>query len=263
MGCHVSAMGGGCRAIATRPGFPGWQDWMKNMLRWEGARFSRLDVAIDDAAGPFASLPGVRSMYEELVAGNAVHRAELRNVSLISNAAGAGDTLYVGSRQSGTYVRAYDKGLERGLDAAVNWVRVEVELKGRRAHAMAAAMAEWGFTCVGGVLRSALDFKVAQPDRNKSRWPTAGWWLSFLGQAEKVCLAVAEPLRSIERSVWHLREQYGPTLAALMYAARGDVEWLGTLACQGLARVKPHHRRMVSEFRAKGGDFDRLVAAVA
>lgn len=43
----------------------------------------------------------------------------------------AGSTVYIGSRDSERFVRAYDKGKEQKTD--LDWIRVELEMKGKRA----------------------------------------------------------------------------------------------------------------------------------
>jgi len=65
-----------------------------------------------------------------------------------------GKTVYVGSRTSEQMLRAYDKALEQGTEG--DWLRVEMELKGGKAHSAARANVKHGV--VSTTLKAVQDF---------------------------------------------------------------------------------------------------------
>ena len=92
-------------------------------MRDNGWRTSRVDVAFDlhdDCATPQA----VFEAYVEHIP------TEKRGCYSFWNGAGRGDTFYLGSRQSDTMMRIYDKAAEQGKEGV--WVRWEVEIKGKQ-----------------------------------------------------------------------------------------------------------------------------------
>lgn len=91
---------------------------------------SRLDLAVDVDLDQ-VTLHLARDLYEN------VHRLPPLNgrpvkSTLIQNSDG-GSTLYIGSRQSDLFARAYDKGVEQATHGPGRWYRFELEVKGDRA----------------------------------------------------------------------------------------------------------------------------------
>jgi len=74
-------------------------------------------------------------------------------VSLIESL--TGDTLYCGSRESGTYIRIYDKSEEYGLDLGYVW-RFEVEFKQERAQVVAELLKKQGIAIAQDIVWTAL-----------------------------------------------------------------------------------------------------------
>ncbi len=263
MGIHVTAMGKGCAAIANRPNFPGWQTFLRELLDWEGAKISRLDLAIDDAPGLFAKLPGIQAMDAHLRKGFGTMAAENWELRLPGKA-NKGMTLEIGSRVSDTFIRCYDKGHEqrsRGVKCDLDWVRVELELKRKRAQAAARLIADVGVSCIPGLLRYSLDFKEDSADSNMSRRGSVSWWAEFLDGAESIQLVIQQPIRSIPKLLTHLSSQYGPSIHALMCAARGEVDWIRHISVKGMERLRSKHTKMLKEFERGGQSFDFLVAS--
>jgi len=107
---------------------PSWADWLDRI----GARLSRIDLAHDDYLGSH-TVHDVRDAYKR---GEFKNRGQNPSCSL----AGSWDnpdkwseglTYYVGKRDSGRMLRAYDKGKEQG-DPTSPWVRFEVEFRRQR-----------------------------------------------------------------------------------------------------------------------------------
>lgn len=98
--------------------------WVEN----GGGKVTRVDMAIDllDCGGH------VLDMYHAFKTSQVMTSSKM--VTVFSKEGGAldsGSTVYFGSRQSDRYTRIYDKGKEQGTK--LNWIRIEMELKGKRA----------------------------------------------------------------------------------------------------------------------------------
>lgn len=98
--------------------------WAKGM----NARFTRLDYAVDlfnTEGNPLDVLECFHTSQMDTVAKSvSVVEKTRRNKSL-------GATVYIGSRASERLIRVYDKGKQK--KTALDWIRVEIEVKGKRA----------------------------------------------------------------------------------------------------------------------------------
>ena len=133
------------------------------------------------------------------------------DVQLIESA--TGDTLYCGSRESGTYIRIYDKSDEYGLELGRVW-RFEVEFKQDKAAVVAALIRDQGIEIAQDIVWTALKSrnipspKIGQTVNLKARkvtLSTPDMKLAWLGRQVK---PTVEYLRSIgkEKEVY---EQLG------------------------------------------------------
>jgi len=104
---------------------------IEHLFKWAiamGARFTRIDFAVDlfDTGGnPLDVLHCFHTSQLDTVAKScSVVEKTRRDVSL-------GATVYVGSRASERLIRVYDKGKQ--TKTRLDWIRVEIEVKGKRA----------------------------------------------------------------------------------------------------------------------------------
>lgn len=103
------------------------------LLLWPSeARCTRIDIAVD--VSYTECLPWVAEVtaHEAVEARNLEGFGKGKKVVLYSGF-GAGDTCYLGSRQSTRMLRVYDKGAESGLPEYQNTWRWEIEAKGQAA----------------------------------------------------------------------------------------------------------------------------------
>lgn len=96
-------------------------------------RCTRIDLALDarDERLKIASLASAVKHNQD--------KLRVKTYSHIVSQNG-GETLYLGSRQSEQYLRIYNKAAEQEIDG--DWVRIELELKGSRAHQIGAIVAQ-------------------------------------------------------------------------------------------------------------------------
>lgn len=121
-------------------------------LMLQGWKFTRIDIAMDvyNAGGR------PKGLYDAWRTG--IMRTKARKVAIVQSRSEAGvdgETVYIGSRQSETYIRVYDKAAEQGEKG--DRIRVEIELKARRAEWAAQAIADNGIKLVmGAILREQI-----------------------------------------------------------------------------------------------------------
>jgi phage replication initiation protein len=115
--CHVSLTGSGCALV---------EDWspIQYLLDSTGGKLTRVDIALDDFEGNH-NLNEIRELYS-LGGFNCGGRTP--SFQYIENSDNRGDTINIGNRESGKFVRCYEKGRQLG-DTESKWLRVEVELR--------------------------------------------------------------------------------------------------------------------------------------
>ena len=215
-----------------------------------GGTVTRLDIAYDDK--PEVGQVGLLDLGVIRAAIDAdEYVARFRIVSETRTIKGGrGATLYFGSGQSDTRLRIYDKAAEQSLAFDVHWLRVEIQLRRERAHALFLLLC--GEDCVedfdlGAVLLAVLDFKQPSDDPNKSRWVTAGWWSAFVQSASKIRLSKGRVIEeSVEHSLLWLKSQVAPTLAFLTSVYQGDTDYLTGLMIEGLTRLSKSKRAIIA-----------------
>lgn len=123
-------------------------------------RCTRIDLALD-AREEHLSISSLAAIVKHSTDG-----LRVKSFSHIISQDG-GETLYLGSRQSEQYIRVYNKAAEQNMQG--DWIRIELELKGSRAHQIGAQMAvkgEGDMTAIArGMIKNLADF----PDANWQR----------------------------------------------------------------------------------------------
>lgn len=245
MGVHAVLSGQALRALETLPGFPGWREWLQSVIQL-GARFSRVDLAIDDMSGSIK----FESVKEAILGLHLTTASNLKNVEFREkplDPAGGG-TCYVGSRQSERMMRCYMKLEARGDH--FNGLRFEFEYKGAQADLMAHTIAEHGFEKAAGLIRSFIEFKdPADQDANRSRRKAADWWESLVQAAKHKVAVVRHVEHSIHKRYTHMVKQYSQTIYLLSEASGGAVDWLQDMIHQGRQKLNRTNQALLEQAR--------------
>lgn len=218
--------------------------------------FGRLPVSLDvliqgicNLGGSITRLDACRDRHGSLASVSLAITEKRGVVSHFRKAPFMGDrwhpglTEYLGSVNSASRVRFYDKGAERG-GAADEWVRCEVQWRAERAHAV--ALAWFGGQDIGAFVRGVVDFREADPDdSNRSRWPVCDWWLRWVGSGGILRLPPEGRIRSIERLLGWLEHAVSPSLAMAFLWAGGDLEYVLKMIADGRERLKPWQLALV------------------
>ena len=261
MGVHFSLGSEALRVMAALDSW--WSDLpsvMGAVLDELGGHTTRVDVAWDDQTGALdmAQIAEARSEGRFVTRWKDSQRIESTKATKAFGPV-SGETFYFGSAKSDSQLRIYDKRAERMQKEHVvdfdHWVRVELQLRRKRADAVARLYAtakqnaQEVMVKLAGLLRSMLEFKASSQDSNKQRQPAASWWARFLGYAEKARLA---PVEAEARTVDHVKAwvsgQVAPSLALLEQALGFDRAWafLYATAQEGRARMGPRHRAILA-----------------
>ncbi len=211
-----------------------------------GMKFTRIDLAGDDLKGVL-NLDTIDKSVRDV---HFVSRwRKVKRVEDFENGKSQGRTFYFGSQSSDTQIRIYDKAAERraaGENFVGHWVRVEIQSRGDRAHAVADYIFKhpdsWQ-TWAAGYIKGYLDFKILSGDSHKSRWITAAWWDEFLGFVSKERLTFSVGVRTIEDVKEWFDRQLAPSLCALQIVEGADK--VSEMIASSSHRMKPKHIAMV------------------
>jgi DNA relaxase NicK len=231
-------------------------------LSWifaKGGHLTRIDCALDDRRN-LVSIETVRKAMED---GQYVTRARRANSMKTHNASTwslEGETIYIGSQESATRLRIYNKSSQLKLQGCRDWsqygTRWELQLRKARAQALGqelvlAPQHEWRRLVVG-VVRSFVDFRDVtrtSPKWRRSRAEVLPWWEQLTEGFERAILVVEEfrewGLQNARRSL----KQIAPGLSVLADLPGGWDEIEAGIE-EGRARRKPKHLKALRESRA-------------
>ena len=140
-----------------------------------------------------------------------------------------GNTIYLGSRQSNSFCRIYDKLAEsQSKDSPIDenikhWVRFEMEFKGCNAMSVAEHIVSleedlfplWYAEVVNNYIRF-IDI-TENNISNYSRCPSKKWWFDFIGTVKKQKLYHVKPVEnSFDRSLRWQKKSVFPSVAAML-----------------------------------------------
>lgn len=244
MGVHVDLTGKCLRLIEMQPDFEGWPAWLSKLIE-AGARFARLDIALDDRE----RVKTPRECRDLLIAKHAATSASLDTIreSCTWKKGIPAGTVYVGSAQSERMMRIYDKTIERdGFEAT----RYELVARDRQADAIAKELAAKGMELMAGFVRGFLEFKdETHLVKNSTERRCAQWWADIVGQAKHV-IQVAQAVSSdLDRTWRHFKKQYAQFLGVCMAITQGSTGFIERLAEEGSMRLNAKNRLLIAHGR--------------
>ncbi|TAJ27894.1 MAG: replication initiation factor domain-containing protein [Nitrospirae bacterium] len=233
---------------------------VRTVIQWvldHGGHLTRLDLAFDDRLQQVTVL----QVYEAAQAGQAVCRS--RYSRLIHEQRDffedTGLTLEFGKRTSQTFLRVYDKRLERKKRNDPAWetygTRFELELKDERAQACAEELAglpeaDWKRRVVG-LLRAHVDFRETTREAKsweKARAPLCAWWEVLTEGFKKAPLLLQKVQKKIEDVKEWASKSLAPMLAVLYAHHEAGQQFLNQLIHAGADRWKTRHLALLRRF---------------
>lgn len=233
---------------------------VRTALKWifkQEGHLTRLDCALDDR---HRCVP-LTTIRQAIESGQCVTRADrIQSISSssIHNGTPSGETLYVGSPQSQTLLRIYDKRLELQAKEQENWqdygIRWELQLKKDRAQVCGQILsyleeADW-LECVIGVLRAYVDFRATtreEEDEYRYRAPLLDWWVQLTDGFKKGRLMVEKDVQTLPKVKRWVRQSVAPMLAVICAEHPGGQAWLEKQIVAGVNRWKERHRRLLKK----------------
>jgi len=217
--------------------------------------FGRIDVAMDDRSGVI----DIERIYASVVAGNCVsHFRKSQLVAGLDLGSGlqTGQTICLGSRQSDTYLRIYDKAAEqRAKEKPVEgtWVRWEMEWKDERADAVGLALSvldhERFQKYLVGVFRTAVDFRdCTRADDPKDRYyaPLLDWWKVLTDGMQRAKLEITKAVKKIEDVKQWAEKSLSPMLGLLCAHPEAGERWLVNTIIEGVERWRAKHLALLA-----------------
>lgn len=258
-GVHVIMTGQGCRSYEVNNTFR--ELIYLTLTGSEKNRFTRIDLAIDDKSDKIIRFD---RFYDELEAGNVSSKWKTWDVILsrtIGDNSFKGRTIYLGKQNSDIFCRLYDKKLERMAKNSVEidpeileWTRLEIVFKRDRAEVLSKKFLESADEGLGvialAVLNHYIRFLIPNPNNAKKRtWSTAQWWLDLLHNVGKLKLTKQPQERTIDDFERFVDQQIGLTIASIVKAKEGDIEWLYKIINESSMRLKSRHEDAIRKYQ--------------
>lgn len=257
MGIHVMLSGTGVREYEGR-------NKIRRLLLFlavldERVNFTRIDLAIDDFQDQLINFSRIHQHAIDHLFTSRWNKWDEVNSRKSASGEFLGRTMYLGSRTSSIFCRIYDKTLERKVNADGNveipdhWTRLELIYKKDRAKQLVYHIVDNKMpvgTAIRGTLNQYIRFikTPRNPDQNKSRWPSADWWIELLNGVGKLQLTIQRKEKSIDDMEEWVERQIAPTIAAILTAREGDMEWLHKIIGKGAQRLSQRHKDAIAQY---------------
>lgn len=220
--------------------------FMKALLECivDNGHVTRLDIAVDDIGCRYFSTDDVYALYS-----NTQIVTKTRNVRNFEDwdAPGrkSGHTVYFGSRTSDIFLRVYDKQMERnrklvdsGSRIDTPWTRWELELKNERAvNVVKLILSDLSLGVVAVGVLSHYIRMIELDDSNRSRCSIYPLWVDFINGISSLKITVPKFEKSLEDKKTWIKRQVMPTLAAVILADGGSLEFVEDNLENGLNRM--------------------------
>lgn len=255
MGVHIVMSGKGCREYETT----GNMYDLLGRIKSKKGKVTRIDIAIDDKTGKIILFNEIQ---KDVVEGNVISKwktaTEITKRKLADGKI-EGKTINFGSRTSEIFMRIYDKALETSEnsekneksnenDENVNWVRMEVEIKGKKAEKIHNIILITNIIgmIIAQILNNYIRFVEKSKDKNKSRWKTREYWEKIICETGKLKLSSDPKERTIDDLKNWIEKQIAPSLALIVIDDGGAVDDIYKMISEARYRLKPRHIRMLS-----------------
>lgn len=264
MGVHIIITGQACRQYEANRSIP---DIINNARRTLAKhKFTRIDIAIDDQSNQTLNFDKFLDYSEKGYTSSLWYKYSVLMEKQIANTEILGRTIYYGSKKSKIFMRVYDKKREQIKKAKVSqqekesllkeqpeWTRMELVFREERANMAADYILLNG--SVGELIRGVLNhyIRFVEPNPNsksqqKRRWKTATWWEKVIEDVEEIQLSQKKADRRIEDMQDWIIKQISPTLATILEATGGDMNWLINVITSGSSRLKNKHRQAIIQY---------------
>lgn len=238
MGVWLEMSGQGCRTFESLGS--GNYEYLFNFVRSGRGNITRLDVAFDDHSG----LLPLDDIVQDTLEQRFVSKSRFWDVNISSQ----GKSLYHGSPKSDIRIRIYDKAAERNCAPGTHWVRVELQLRDKRAFRFISLDGDIGFRFAGVVCNYLRYVIPEETDSNRWRWPLTDYWGELLQGATAITLYVKPGMDyNLDRCEHYVYRFAGNAIAALI-DIYGPVTFMDKLQHRG-TRPNPKYDNLVNLYK--------------
>lgn len=219
---------------------------------------TRLDLAVDDIGCSFYTMSELHDIFwnHSFSTRSRSWNEHTGHSTEHNSSEGIGWTIYLGKRTSSLMLRIYDKQQEQNIkrlksgDMPIEtpWVRWELEIKKERAQ-RAAELISQGMPIsllAMGVIGNQLRIIETDNSRN-TRCSTSEKWERFLDGIKKLSLYRPEKEKTLDDTKRWLVKQVAPSLATVVLADGGSIQYLEYLLACGSYRLNEHQSRLIGE----------------
>ena len=257
MGVHFEFTGQGCRILEQDRD---WSDWF-NLLNGLNARYSRIDIALDD----FIGLLDFDLMEDKIKKGEVISLSRTRNIEasldfkkaekLDNNGKSKGKTIYFGNKNSLMMIRFYDKKREQQAKKIFCpfefWQRYEIVLKREKAIDFVEKLrsgenfSDLYLKVMSGLIR----FVEPSDDKNKATSKTSPFWDDFIKGSEPIKLERKNLDPSILKTIsWVDQSVIGSLQLLVEIAKMGDFDLLELLKNSQSRERSDRQKTILGEF---------------
>lgn len=173
-----------------------------------------------------------------------------------------GRTVELGTRNSDSFGRMYDKKAERAAKGVPmadelgftpnEWVRFEVMFRRRNAKRIAQLVAAEDWETLQSVILGLLNIRdKGESDVNPSRWQTNETWASFVAARVSRTLGLPTVHKTVERFMGWIEHSLAPGLSAVFAGNPRSWDWFADAVAQGERRWRRRHIRLTEQSAAR------------
>lgn len=240
MGVWLEMSGQGCRTFESLGN--GDYERLFRFVSTGHGNITRLDVAYDDHIGV---LP-LDDIVQDTLHGEFVSKSRFWDVNISS----VGKSIYHGSPKSDIRIRIYDKAAERHCEEGTHWVRVELQLRDKRALRFIQLDGSIGFNFAGVICNYLRYVEQEDSDSNRWRWPVKPYWGDLLLGANAIRLYEKPGADyNLDRCERYVYQFAGNAIDALIkiYGAGAFMEKLKNRN----TRENPKYRQLIEMYKIK------------
>lgn len=229
-------------------------DIVHTLLEESDSRITRIDMALDD--------------YQRTITFEQLHEVQDKdNYSGFSTCGisaskkrgcARGNTYYFGSRNSGNFLRIYDKAVE--TNGEIDAIRLELESKQGRAEQVGKMIQTIGYNeqqlkqLFLDLITGCVNFIERRTDTtNLDRMKRLDWWQQFLDFVAAVPLkfSLPKPERTLDKTRTWMNRQVCTSLAMIreVYGERQFQQFIRQLLSDGFHRFTTYHKAVVKQGR--------------
>ena len=251
MGVWCEMSGQGCRMFEDLSTLPHKWENLFAFIFDNHLHMTRLDVAFDDHTG----ILDIERIAQDTQEQHFVSRTKCWEVVRSS----AGTSCQIGSPKSKVLVRIYDKAAERGFDDGRHWVRVELQLRDKRAEEFVKLPMLIGEAFAGVLLNYLRFVEPEDGDSNKSRWKMTDYWADLIGGAGRIKIfTVPGGEYNVEKCRHFVFDMAGNAIDAMLQMSDSVDDFLIQLYSRR-CKPNPKYDLVVKEYHARQEAFAEKV----